>query len=289
MTINPTFCRLPAGRIQDSLRAISGPLCDLGRVKTLRACRLACLLAPMLIGGSFPLHAQTNDTAAHHSSNVVTASTSEPEHKPAPTSGKLDYSSFQIISDRNIFNGSRSGQRLTSTRSSTQQRSVRVESFSLVGTLLSEEKAPVAFFDGTSSELRKPLKAGGNIAGFTVKEILHAGVRMSQGTNTFDLPVGSGMRREDEGLWKFSTTGGNYASAASIRSSVSSTSEEDHSSNSNGRYSSRENGSRDRSDRSYSRRGSNGETPATSSGSPSSTPTDAAEILKRLMEKREKE
>ena len=50
----------------------------------------------------------------------------------------LDFPAFKILADRNIFNGNRSGQRMVSTRSSSQQRSVRVESFSLVGTLLTE-------------------------------------------------------------------------------------------------------------------------------------------------------
>jgi len=278
MTTHPN--RLPAARSPHSVRAISRPLCDLRIVKTLRARCLASLLAPLLVCGN--LHAQTNSTVPHGSSNVVAAATSEPEHKPAPTSGKLDYSSFSIINERNIFNGSRSGQRMTSTRSGTPSRTVRVESFTLVGTLLSEEKPPVAFFDGTSSELRKALKVGGNIAGFTVKEILQAGARMGQGTNTIDMFVGTGMRREDEGLWKFSTASGNYASVSSGRSSSGSSAEEDRSS----RYS-RDAGSRDRS---YSRRGNGGDSPSSSSpGSASTSSTDPAEILKRLMEKREKE
>lgn len=287
MTTNPISTRLTEAEKRHSMRAIFASLCDLGFVKTLRPGRSTWLLT-LLLAGSLSLAAQTNSTNALTSTNITTASTSESEHKPAATSapGKLDYSSFKIISERNIFNGNRSGQRISTTRSSTKQISVQVESFTLVGTLLADEKAPVAFFDGTSSELRKALKAGGNIAGFTVKEILQAGVRVNQGTNMIDLFVGSGMRREDRGPWKYSTAGGSYASVSSSRSSSSSSSEEDRSGNSS-RYSSRDSSSRDRS---YSRRGSNGESSSSaSSGSTSSAPADAAEILKRLMEKREKE
>jgi len=285
MTTKPISQRWPGAELFDTVRAIRGQLCDLGFVNLPRASRIVCLLVPLVAGGSLSLSAQTNDLGTPPATNAVAASTAEPEHKSAPTSGKLDYSSFKIVTERNIFNGNRSGQRLTSTRSSTQQRSVRVESFTLVGTLLSEEKAPMAFFDGTSSELRKALKAGGNIAGFSVKEILHTGVRLAEGTNTLEVPVGSGMRREDEGLWKFST-GGNYASVASSVMPASSSPDEARSSNS-GRSFGRERGSRNGS--SSGRENNDASPAASSSGGTGAAPVDAAEVLKRLMEKREKE
>lgn len=263
------------------VRTISARVCDLASVKTLRGCCLAGSLAALLAGSNLSLFAQTNGASPVTATNTVVTNTPVPRPQPATNSGRPDYSSFQIINDRNIFNGKRSGQRITSTRSSTQQRSVRVESFTLVGTLLSEEKPPVAFFDGSSSDLRKALKAGGTIGGFTVKEILHAGVRVSQGTNLLDILVGSGMRREDSGPWK-SSSGGSYASASSSVSPPSSSAEE------NGRSYSRDGNSRDRS---YSRRsyGESSSSSSSNSSGASTPPADAAEILKRLMEKREKE
>jgi hypothetical protein len=259
-------------------------LCDLEGVKTPPSCPRGSVFATLLLGSVLALHGQTNDVTTKTSApNVVptaSAATSAntnaavaaaaPEARPASASGKLDYSSFKVVADRNIFNGNRSGQRMVSTRSSSQQRSVRVESFSLVGTLLTEDRPPVAFFDGSSSEFRKALKVGSNIAGFTVKEILHAGVRLAQGTNTLDVRVGTGLRREDEGLWKSSEGGTSYAGGSS--SSFS---------NGNGRSSS--------VNRFYSGRADNGEGPAASSSSAPAAAADAAEILKRLMEKREKE
>ena len=224
-----------------------------------------------------PLRAETNEVSTNAVATVVVPST-EPEAKPAsaPASGPLDFSSFKMVSERNIFNGNRSGQRMTATRSSTQQRSVRVESFSLVGTLLSEEKEPVAFFDGSSSELRKALKAGGSIAGFTVKEILHAGVRLASGTNITEVLVGSGLRREDAGLWKASTVSTSYASSSVGGSSGGGDASSD---NGGGGRSSGRGGRNGRGDS-----GSSASSPASGASS-----TDAAEILKRLMEKREKE
>ena len=191
-------------------------VCELDGVKPRSKCARVGVVTALLLGSMFTLHAQTNEVSTNTPStnsptptaatNVVSADTvavtepapeKQPENKPAPaTSGKMDFSSFKSVADRNIFNGNRSGQRMTATRSSTQQRSVRVESFSLVGTLLSEDKEPVAFFDGTSSEFRQALKAGGRIAGFTVKEILHAGVRLTEGTNILEVLVGTGMRRD---------------------------------------------------------------------------------------------
>ena len=301
MRTTPISDRLPDGLARHSVRAIPAPLCDLGFVKTLRAYRLGWLLAPLLAAGSFSLCAQTNDpgtnppTTAVVATNATIASTTNPtavvaepvqspapeiKPVPAPAPGKLDFSSFKLVSDRNIFNGNRSGQRLTATRASTQQRSVRVESFSLVGTLLAEDKVPVAFFDGTSSELRKSLKAGGSIAGFTVQEILHAGVRLVEGTNTLDVLVGSGLRREDEGLWKSSTSSASYASSSSGNNSGGTSARartDTGNNNSSARSSGRNNGG--------GRNGSTGSSP--SSDSPPTA--EVNEVLKKLMEKREKE
>ena len=233
------------------------------------------MLGILIVGSAMPLHAETNGV----STNAVAAVAVPAKESEAKPAGPLDFSSFKAVGERNIFNGNRSGQRMTATRSSTQQRSVRVESFSLVGTLLSEEKEPVAFFDGSSLELRKALKAGGSIAGFTVKEILHAGVRLAAGTNITEVLVGSGLRREDEGLWKVSTATQSYASSSGSGPGGGSSGGTDlRSDNGNGgRSSGRGN------------RGGRDESSATSSPGSSASSADAAEILKRLMEKREKE
>lgn len=313
----------PASRI--CTRAVAGEMCDPSVVKTRRPSWWVWMLSSLLAGGSFALQAQTDaantntaDTNAvapvaattnAASTNTVTATAAnendavaatveterapEPGPKPAASSGKLDFSSFKSVAERNIFNGNRSGQRMTSTRSSTQQRSVRVESFSLVGTLLSEDRDPVAFFDGTGSELRKALKAGGTIAGFTVKEILHAGVRLAEGTNTLDVLVGSGMRREDEGLWKSSTVVISYASASGggtsggSGGSSSSRARTDNTGNNNGRSAGRNAGGRNGA---TARSDTGGGSAASSSSSSDSLPAaQVDEVLKRLMEKREKE
>jgi hypothetical protein len=138
-----------------------------------------------------------------------------------------------------------------------------------VGTLLAD-KGSTAFFDGTESGFRKALRVGDRIAGFEIQQVHYAGVRLLDGTNTLDLRVGSGLRREDSGPWKSSSGGTAYAATSSSRSSDSS----------------RWNGGDSRDRNSYSRPES---APAGSSSSESAPDPNADEILRKLMEKRAKE
>jgi hypothetical protein len=203
-------------------------------------------------------------TALANSTNDAPATT------PAPA--RLDESAFRVISERNIFNANRSGGTVRSTNS---RRQTRVESFALVGTM-NYEKGAFAFFEGTSSEYTKALKPDGIIAGYKVVDILGSGVKLEIGGQITELPIGSGMRREDQGSWK----------VAEVAMSPGS-------SNSGG--SSESNGRDSRSGR--SRRGDNGGDGNRNrdSGSVSSTASNAgaggdqSEVLKRLMERREKE
>jgi len=300
--MNRNFILRAGGRAARITQAGNGQMCDLGCVRAHRITVLAGIITAIVAVSGQSLRAQADapDSAAatnlasagiattnSEATNAVTAEPATPAPEPAPqpsppSSGKLDYNSFKIVLERNIFNGNRSGQRITSTRSSSQQRSVRVDAFTLVGTMLSAG-APVAFFDGSESDFRRPMKVGERIAGFEVRAILHAGVRLAQGTNTLDLEVGSGLRREDQGLWKYAHGGTAYAASSSSRSGndyIATSSYSSRSSNGS---------SRDRSTSSRSSNGSGNSSPAASSTSEPLPAADAAEVLKRLMEKREKE
>ena len=113
--------------------------------------------------------------------------------------GGTNYQSFRIISERNIFNQNRSTR--SARRDSPRPRnSAAVQTLSLVGTM-SYEKGEFAFFDGSKSEFRKPLKEGEKIAGYEVKEIQPSRVKIANETEEFDLKVGQQLRREDEGNW----------------------------------------------------------------------------------------
>jgi hypothetical protein len=114
------------------------------------------------------------------------------------SSASFDESAFRIISERNVFNANRSGGQVRPTSS---RRPARVESFTLVGTIAYEQGA-FAFFQGSSSELTKVLKPAGTIAGHKLVDILADGVKLEADGKTVELEVGSAMRREDEGTWK---------------------------------------------------------------------------------------
>jgi hypothetical protein len=108
----------------------------------------------------------------------------------------LDYGSFNIISTRNIFNPNRRNYRAPSTERRTQ-----VDSFTLVGTM-TYEKGPVAFFDGTSSEFRKPLKPADTIAGYRIADIGQNTITLlAGGDKTIKLTIGMQMKRTDGGPW----------------------------------------------------------------------------------------
>jgi hypothetical protein len=158
-------------------------------------------VAVSLPGSSFPLmrHPATNSSPAALAAPRVEASASQ-----------LDESAFRIVSERNVFNANRSGGQV---RLSTRRTS-RVESFALVGTL-AYEKGAFAFFDGSSSEFTKVLKPNGVIAGHKLVDILTDGVKLEADGKTFELAIGSAMRREDEGAWHpgEGVTGGNGASS----------------------------------------------------------------------------
>jgi hypothetical protein len=121
----------------------------------------------------------------------------------APPAG-VDYSSFRIISDRNIFNPHRYARTLRSA--TTTRRTVRVDEFSLVGTM-TYEKGTFAFFDSGNSDLKKSVEAGDKIANYTVKRITPHAVTLDDAGKELEMKVGSQMRRENGGKWELALNG----------------------------------------------------------------------------------
>ena len=105
-----------------------------------------------------------------------------------------DFSTFRVISERNIFDPNRR------PRVASGPAPTVVDSFSLAGTM-DYAKGKFAVFDGTSPDYHKVLESGGRIAGYTVMEIGRDSVKLSAGTNTLELRVGTQMRRDDNGHW----------------------------------------------------------------------------------------
>ncbi len=114
---------------------------------------------------------------------------------------RLDYASFRIITDRNIFNPRRSARYTPTER--TRRPAARTDSFALVGTM-SYEKGLFAFFDGSSSDYRKVLKQDDTIAGFKVADIQASHVKLASPSNQVELHVGMQLRHEEDGGWQVS-------------------------------------------------------------------------------------
>jgi hypothetical protein len=125
------------------------------------------------------------------------------------------------------------------------------DSLTLVGTM-SYEKGTFAFFDGTSSDYKKALKLTDSIAGYKVTNITPNSVKLASGTNEVNLSVGAQLRREEDGPWLLSSQSTSYAATpgSSLTNAAASTA-----------------------------------TP----GSDTASGGTESDILKRLMQKREKE
>jgi len=111
----------------------------------------------------------------------------------------LDFSAFQLLTERNIFNPNRST-RPARTEIPPAPRNPQVDSFALVGTL-GDDGQWTAFFDGSRSELRGRLRLNDTIGDYKVTAISNSGVQLDQGTNSLQLRVGMQLRREDDGPW----------------------------------------------------------------------------------------
>ncbi len=266
-------------------------VCEDNGVKTARQNWPGGVAALLLIAAGFATAAQqTNRPATNPPARPPVKAAPAPPAPASPAqsgpstgrsasaSARLDESAFRLVSERNIFNANRSGGQV---RPTSTRRPSRVESFTLVGTI-AYERGAFAFFQGSNSELTKALKAEGVIAGHKLVDILADGVKLEADGKVLELAIGSAMRREDEGAWKLGE-----AVAGSSSSSSSSRRDEDDSSRSRGRDDRR----------------SSPSTPSYTAAQAESYRQDKkeekkeakldakaeADILKRLMERREKE
>jgi hypothetical protein len=148
------------------------------------------------------------------------ASVGQAQQSNSPS--RLDFPSFHIIPERNIFDMNRSPRSAYSrpVRSEPERRTSRVESIALLGTM-SYEKGRFAFFDGSSSQYHLVLSASNSIGGFTITEVAPNYVKLaSTNGQPVELPVGKQMKRQDEGEW--SVTEREESSRTFARSSYSS-------------------------------------------------------------------
>jgi hypothetical protein len=126
--------------------------------------------------------------------------------------------------------------------------------------VLCSEKGTFAFFDGSGSEYRKALTPGGTLAGFKLLDIQPNAVRLEAGTNVTELRIGMQFRREEEGEWRVSDRAETPVGPASASGPAG-----------------------------PSQSGSSSALTASGGASSSTGGGDADEVLKRLLQKREKE
>jgi len=119
----------------------------------------------------------------------------------ASNTASLDYSSLNIIAQRNIFNPRRYPTRPGYVPRERPAASRQAENFALLGTMV-YEKGPVAFFDGSNYSYRKATAPAETIGGFTVQEIQPDYVKLASGSNQIELHVGMELRRDGEGQWR---------------------------------------------------------------------------------------
>lgn len=123
---------------------------------------------------------------------------------------------FKIIYERNIFNPNR-GPRASRRNEADAPKPVKIEGFSLVGTLMSD-KGAYAFFDGTEARYQAALQTSNKIAGYTVAAINPNFVTLRSPSNSFDLVMNMQMRKQDEGDWELTVATGSWNSTNSASS-----------------------------------------------------------------------
>lgn len=113
----------------------------------------------------------------------------------------LDFDSFKIITQRNIFDPNRTGRHVAKAAAGPR----RIERVSLVGTII-DPREVAAFFTG-SGVPDKPFKVGDSVKELKITQITEDGVRLKGQSNTFvlDFENRRSLRREENGPWQGSS------------------------------------------------------------------------------------
>lgn len=130
----------------------------------------------------------------------------------------LNYQSFRIITDRNIFDPNR--RKPGEVRQDTAAaKTVHKESIALVG-VMSYSKGTFAFFTGSSPEYQKAgLQLNDKIGGYKITAITPGHVVLQSTNHPISLSVGMQIEREGNGPWKIAPASGSLAEAGSSDSS----------------------------------------------------------------------
>jgi hypothetical protein len=236
--------------------------------RRLLAAGVCCLLIALSLGRGFAADDTNQAVVADESGNRTSVTgtptnsmpssvlrgkrgDSKPSSTNAPASSR-DFSSFRLVSDRNIFNANRSGGRPAGP-SRPSRAPKKTDTLALVG-IVSYERGTFALFDGSSSDFRKSIPAGSAVAGWKLKAVDSKSVQLESNGKTLEMHVSSQLKREDGGEWRLSTDAGSYRTGSSGSSDSATTG-----------------------------------TASVGAGTPASSDAGSDEVLKRLLEKREKE
>lgn len=163
----------------------------------------ACGFALGLATGTVPAQSARTNTPAPPAPSKSPSKPATGKSAAAPTPATGTFDDFKTIPERNIFNTRRLAGRVQSDAPAQPQprRERVVESFSLLGTL-EYEKGRVAFFEGSSSNLRKSAKVDDTIAGCKITAIEPSVITLEADGKPVQLKVGYMLRREDQGQWQ---------------------------------------------------------------------------------------
>ncbi len=175
---------------------------------------------PESSGTNLSTKSSSASTSTRGSTNAPAAKSegkSQGKLDTTPKALALDYPSFRMVSERNIFNADRTRRTSRSYGSGPRPPAVQVTSVSLVG-FLGSQQGDRAFFDGSSSTYRKAVKVGETIGDFKLSAVSPNGVVLETGERKISLKIGEQLRREESGPWKTSE-GPSTAASSSTNSS----------------------------------------------------------------------
>ncbi len=199
---------------------------------------------------------------------TVAAAPAKPAPAPAATPAPKGYEGFRLVRTLNIFDPDRRGPRTSESRSVTSRSQSRGDRnrtpyIALTGTMVTPDRA-LAFFAGSQSEYNKVVPLQEKIADFTITGITTAQVDMERGGKKFMLVIGKQLTLDNATVSTFQPE---TASSTSDDSSSSSDSPSD-------------------ADKPN-------DTPPdgapASTAPPAGVPGDKNDLLRRMMERRQKE
>jgi hypothetical protein len=110
----------------------------------------------------------------------------------------VNYDSFKIILDRNIFDPNRSSR---SHKTSPPEKPKEVETINLLGTM-SYEQGSFAFIESNNPPYNQTVREGEKFSNCTVGKIFLTHLILTAGEKEIRWPVGAKIYREDQGNWK---------------------------------------------------------------------------------------